>query len=96
MLLSIAGLGKSFGGTAALGGIDLEGRAGEMAWLARNGDADWTFATAGTATRVIWDYAFTLTSVFAWPLAAPLLHIFMRGAMRRCLAAMAQELEKTN
>ena len=30
MLLSIAGLGKSFGGTAALGGIDLEGRAGEI------------------------------------------------------------------
>jgi len=45
---------------------------------------------------VSWDYAFTLTSVFAWPLAAPLLHIFMRGAMRRCLAAMAHELEKAN
>ena len=30
MLLSIAGLGKSFGGTAALGGVDLVGRAGEI------------------------------------------------------------------
>jgi ribose transport system ATP-binding protein len=30
VLLSIAGLGKSFGGTAALGGVDLEGRAGEI------------------------------------------------------------------
>ncbi|MEP7124942.1 MAG: sugar ABC transporter ATP-binding protein [Byssovorax sp.] len=30
MLLSIAGLGKSFGGTAALGGVDLEASAGEI------------------------------------------------------------------
>jgi ribose transport system ATP-binding protein len=30
VLLSIAGLGKSFGGTAALSGVDLEGRAGEI------------------------------------------------------------------
>jgi ribose transport system ATP-binding protein len=30
VLLSIAGLGKSFGGTAALAGIDLVGRAGEI------------------------------------------------------------------
>ena len=30
MLLSIAGLGKSFGGTAALGGVDLEANAGEI------------------------------------------------------------------
>ena len=74
----------------------LSGLRPPLGWLARSGDADWTFANAGTATRVSWDYAFTLTSVFAWPLAAPLLHIFMRGAMRRCLSAMAHELEKTN
>jgi ribose transport system ATP-binding protein len=30
VLLSIAGLGKSFGGTAALGGVDLEANAGEI------------------------------------------------------------------
>jgi len=41
---------------------------------------------------VIWRYRFELATPLAWPLAAPLLTIFMQGAMRRCLAAMAQAL----
>jgi hypothetical protein len=73
----------------------LSGLRPPLAWLATSGDADWTFADAGNATRVTWRYAFELTSVFAWPLASPLLHVFMRGAMRRCLAAMARALEMT-
>jgi hypothetical protein len=64
-----------------------------LAWLVRTGDADWTFADAGDATQVNWRYAFTLTSALAWPVAAPLLHIFMGAAMRRCLANMARMLE---
>ena len=71
----------------------LSGLRPPLAWLARGGDALWTFTPAGDATRVSWRYAFTLTSAFAWPVAALLLHVFMRGAMRRCLAAMARELE---
>lgn len=71
----------------------LSGLRPPLAWLASGGDADWTFSAAGDATRVSWRYTFALTSAFAWPLAAPLLHVFMRGAMRRCLAAMARELE---
>jgi hypothetical protein len=42
---------------------------------------------------VTWDYAFTLTHALAWPIAAPLLHLFMRTAMQNCLDAMARELE---
>jgi len=72
----------------------LSGLRAPLAWLARAGEADWTFAPVGDATHVSWNYVFTLTSAFAWPLAAPLLHLCMRGAMRRCLAAMAHELEQ--
>ncbi len=71
----------------------LSGLQPPLAWLVTTGDADWTFADADGATRVNWRYAFTLTSALAWPLAAPLLHVFMRVAMRRCLGAMARMLE---
>jgi hypothetical protein len=72
---------------------NLSGLRPPLAWLVRTGDADWTFADADGNTRVTWRYAFALTSVFVLPLAWPLLHVFMRGAMRRCLAAMARSLE---
>jgi carbon monoxide dehydrogenase subunit G len=64
-----------------------------LAWLVRTGNADWTFEDANGGTRVTWRYAFELTGVVAAPLAWPLLHIFMRGAMGRSLAAMARILE---
>ena len=71
----------------------LSGLRPPLAWLARSGEAEWIFADAGKATRVTWRYVFALTGVLAWPLAAPLLHLFMRCAMRRCLRAMASVLE---
>jgi len=64
-----------------------------FAWLVRVGHADWTFTPAGNASDVVFSYAFELTSILAWPLAAPLLHVFMRGAMQRCLDGMARVLE---
>ena len=73
----------------------LSGLRPPLAWLASSGDADWTFVDAGGATRLTWRYAFTLTRLSAWPLAWPLLHLFMRTAMRRCLQAMALRLEAT-
>jgi hypothetical protein len=67
-----------------------------LAWLVRSGDADWTFAALdGGGTQVTWSYVFTLTNPLAWPLASLLLHTFMRQAMRRCLDAMARELDST-
>ena len=71
----------------------LSGLQPPLAWLVNTGDADWAFADVNSATHVNWRYAFTLTSALAWPLAAPLLHVFMRAAMRRCLDAMARVLE---
>lgn len=64
-----------------------------LAWLARAAHADWHFTPAGAGTHVRWRYRWELTSALAWPLAAPLLHMFMRGAMARCLAAMAAALD---
>jgi hypothetical protein len=64
-----------------------------FSWLVRRGEADW-LVTAGSATTFVrWDYVFTLTSAVIYPLAAPLLRVFMTGAMRRCLDNMARLLE---
>jgi hypothetical protein len=71
----------------------LSGLRPPLAWLVRSGDADWTFMRTDSGTHVTWRYAFTLTNPLAWPLASPLLHVFMRGAMQRCLDVMARVLE---
>lgn len=71
----------------------LSGLQAPFAWLVRAGHADWTFTPAGAATHVVFSYAFELTGALAWPLAAPLLHVCMRGAMQRCLDGMARMLE---
>jgi len=74
----------------------LSGLRPPLAWLAREGYADWRFAPSPTGTLVTWRYDFTLTSPLAWPLAAPVLSGFMCAAMRRCLAAMAGLVEAPN
>lgn len=73
----------------------LSGLAAPFSWLVRAGHADWTFERRDSGTHVRWEYRFELTSALAWPLAAPLLHLFFVRAMRRCLAAMAASLEST-
>lgn len=72
----------------------LDGLKPPLRWLAREGQADWRFHADGERTRVTWRYRFLLTSPLAWPLAAPLLKVFMQGAMRRCLDAMASGLAR--
>lgn len=58
--------------------------------LVREGLAEWHFVPQAEGTLVTWTYRFELTSFLVWPLAAPALHVFMRGAMQRCLDAMAE------
>jgi hypothetical protein len=70
----------------------LDGLKPPLRWLVREGQADWRFVADGDGTRVTWRYRFMLTSPLAWPFAAPLLKVFMQGAMRRCLDAMRREL----
>lgn len=71
----------------------LSGLRPPLAWLVRSGHAQWTFARADGGTMVAWHYRFELTTPLVWPLAAALLKIFMRGAMNRCLDAMAAGLQ---
>ena len=71
----------------------LSGFAAPLAWLVRAGTAQWRLDERDGGTFVRWTYDFDLTSPAAWPLAAPLLSVFMQGAMHRCLARMAGTLE---
>ena len=71
----------------------LEGFAPPLAWLVRAGTAEWRLEPRGDGSFVRWTYAFELTTPLAWPLAAPLLTVFMQGAMVRCLDRLAQALE---
>jgi hypothetical protein len=72
----------------------LSGLRPPLAWLVRSGCADWHFSAVGdNETCISWNYTFALTHALVWPIAAPLLRIFMGGAMRRCLGAMAHELQ---
>lgn len=68
----------------------LSGLRPPLAWLVSQGEADWRFAAVGNGTQVCWEYVFTLTTPLVWPLAAPLLKIFMQRAMRECLQALAE------
>ena len=63
--------------------------------LVRHARADWKFTATPEGTHVHWNYAFTLTSPLAWPLAAPLLHWVFRRWMRRCLAAIGCLAERS-
>ena len=71
----------------------LSGFAAPLAWLVRAGSAEWQLSERDGGTFVHWTYDFELTSPLAWPLAAPLLKVFMQGAMRRCLDNFARTLE---
>lgn len=72
-------------------GYTLSGLRPPLAWLVRTGEADWRFEPDGEGSRVRWDYVFTLTSALAWPIAAPMLTLFMQRAMRDCLGALSRE-----
>ena len=71
----------------------LSGFAAPLAWLVRAGTAQWRLGERDGGTFVQWTYDFELTTPAAWPVAAPLLTVFMQGAMHRCLERMAGTLE---
>lgn len=66
-----------------------------FSWLVARGDANWAVTGHEYGSRVCWDYEFTLARRWLWPLAAPLLKIFMARAMHRCLKNMARALART-
>ncbi|TNJ33115.1 SRPBCC family protein [Arenimonas terrae] len=64
-----------------------------FAWLVNRGESNWTFAGHEFGSRVRWDYEFTLSRRWLWPVAALLLKLFMTRAMHRCLKNMARSLD---
>ena len=63
-----------------------------FSWLVTRGEANWRIQKANSGTDVAWRYAFTLTTPLVYPLGVLVIRFFMRQAMRRCLAAMADLL----
>lgn len=63
-----------------------------FSWLVRWGEDDWRFHRAGLGTLVERTFRFELTSPLAALIAAPLLHVFMRGAARRDLRNIASRI----
>ena len=61
-----------------------------LRWLARYGEGEWRLAARDGGTRVDWSYQFAVTTPLVWPLVWPLVSLFMRGSMRRTLAALAE------
>ncbi len=53
--------------------------------LVREAEGDWVFADQDGGTSIVWRYRFRLTSPLAWVLAAPIIHVWFRQAMQRCL-----------
>jgi hypothetical protein len=60
-----------------------------FSWLTRQGQGTWTFAQKSEGTRVTWHYGYELTSPLAYPLAAVIIGLWMKGAMRRALKSIA-------
>ena len=63
-----------------------------FAWLVTQGEANWTITGHEFGSRVRWDYEFTLTRRWLWPVAALVLKLFMARAMHRCLKNMSRTL----
>jgi hypothetical protein len=71
---------------------DLHGFGPPFSLLVGPGFARWSFTPERSGTEVLWTYSFPLTSLLAYPLARPLIGVFMRKAMERCLAQLEAAL----
>ena len=65
-----------------------------ISYLVKSGVGEWRFAPIAGGTRVVWEYAFDLTGLWAWPMAYLLMTLTVRRAMRDCLALTKQCLEQ--
>ena len=63
-----------------------------FSWLVSQGEANWSVGATASGSHVRWDYSFSPTRAWTYPLAAVLLRFFMARAMQRCLDTMARRL----
>lgn len=73
----------------------LSGFRAPLAWLVREGAADWQLQPQRDATLLTWTYRFEPTSAIARPFASMLLRRCMQPAMQRCLQRMDESLATT-
>ena len=59
-----------------------------FSWMVAAAQGHWFFEVKGDETEIRWRYRFELTSQFFVPLAGFIVHLFFKGAMRRCLRNM--------
>lgn len=67
----------------------VEGFRPPLSWLSSGAEGRWTFATDSGGVRITWNYVYHLRGAWAWPLAALIVKVWMRGAMRRALEQIA-------
>lgn len=70
----------------------LSGFTAPFSWLVSGGEANWIITGHEFGARVSWDYEFTVTRRWRWPLAALLVKLFVTPAMHRCLKNMERSL----
>ena len=63
-----------------------------FSWLVRSARAEWSFTTTPQGTSLRWDYSFKLTHPLALLVAAPLIKLFFKAAMQRCLNNISKSL----
>lgn len=68
----------------------VEGFRPPLSWLTSGAEGRWTFETQPSGVRITWNYVYHLRGLWAWPLAAPIVKLGMRGAMRRALERIAE------
>jgi len=67
-----------------------------FSWLVLSGEDDWKFEESSGGTVVERTFAFELTSPLAAMAAFPLLHLFMRPAVRRDFRNIAKACERVS
>ncbi|MEX2153808.1 MAG: SRPBCC family protein [Gemmatimonadaceae bacterium] len=72
----------------------ISGLTAPLSWLVRSAEDAWRFSPASSGTRIDRVFAFELTSPLVAPIAFPLMHIFMRIAIRRDLRNVSNALRQ--
>ena len=65
------------------------GFAPPFSWMVFDAEGVWRLSEGDDGTWVVWDYSFGIRSWLLIWLTAPLVWIFFRGAMKKCLDKMA-------
>ena len=69
----------------------IDGFAPPFSWMVSSAEGTWRIEDREDGVHVTWDYLFVVRSLLLVWLTAPVVWVFFRGAMQRCLDKMAKE-----